>query len=156
VRREARIDQECVEAYVFSGTPPRLLIFRRPPERGRVWVPVSGKVEPSDRNFGAAARRELKEETGFTRLRRFFPLRWTVVFPGPDKRRWRLHAFAAELTSEMTPRLSSEHESFEWVSVKDARRRLSYPDNKLAVGKLEGRLTGSTPRRVTRARARKV
>lgn len=132
----APIAQECVEGYVFVARPPRLLLLRRPPGRGAIWVPVSGKVEPTDPDLESALRRELTEETGFSRFLRLFPLDWTVPFDGPDGRRWRLHAFGAELAEPTTPRLSEEHDAFEWVAVDDAVRRLHYEDNRAAVVRL--------------------
>jgi len=59
------ISKECVEGYLFAFPPLELLLFRRPPARGRIWVPVSGKVEPSDQDFRTALCREVEEETGF-------------------------------------------------------------------------------------------
>ncbi|HUJ77478.1 MAG TPA: NUDIX domain-containing protein, partial [Thermoplasmata archaeon] len=59
------IAQECVEGYLFVRDPPSLLLLRRPPARGGIWVPVSGKIEPTDATPAAAARREVLEETGF-------------------------------------------------------------------------------------------
>jgi 8-oxo-dGTP pyrophosphatase MutT (NUDIX family) len=138
------IAQECVEAYLFTGRPPRFLILRRPPERDRIWVPVSGKVDPADHDLESALRRELGEETGFTQFTSFFPLDWHVPFDGPDGRRWRLHAYAVELAEERPPLLSREHEAFEWVDGDEAERRLHYDDNREAVRRLRARL-GSAP-----------
>ena len=130
------VAQECVEAYVFVAAPARFLILRRPPERGRIWVPVSGKVEPTDPDLESALRRELAEETGFTRFRRLFSLHWHVRFDGPDGRPWRLHAYGVELAREEPPVLSREHEAFEWVDRDEALRRLHYEDNREAVRRL--------------------
>jgi 8-oxo-dGTP pyrophosphatase MutT (NUDIX family) len=135
-----RIEQECVEAYVFTSTPPRLLILLRPPDRGSLWVPVSGKVDPGDKGFESAVRRELLEETGFDALERLFPLDWEVEFEGPDGRPWRLHAYAADLESPQPPQLSAEHVAAEWVDFDEAERRLSYADNREAVHRLRRRL----------------
>ena len=133
---EPPIDQECVEGYLFQGTPPRILILRRPPERGGIWVPVSGKVDPSDSDFASALRREIVEETGITHWRRLFPLRWEVPFEGPEGRRWRLHAFGVELEEMSSPTLSQEHDAHAWVDASEAVRRLHYEDNKEAIRKL--------------------
>ena len=134
------VAQECVEAYIFAGRPPRLLLLRRPPSRGRIWVPMSGKVDPDDPGLEAALRRELAEETGFTEPRRVFPLEWDVRFDGPDGRPWRLHAFGVELEDEAVPRLSAEHDAFAWVTPGEAVARLHYPDNQQAVTLLFERL----------------
>jgi 8-oxo-dGTP pyrophosphatase MutT (NUDIX family) len=139
------IAQECVEGYVYTGRPARLLILRRPPSRESIWVPVSGKVETSDPNFDAALRRELEEETGLTRFRRLFPLNWEVRFEGVDGRPWRLHAYGVELETAVSPRLSDEHVEFEWVSPAVALERLHYADNREAVQRLLERI-GQAPK----------
>jgi 2-(3-amino-3-carboxypropyl)histidine synthase len=133
VAAEPPVDQECVEGYLFTRTPPSVLVLRRPPRRGRIWVPVSGKVERGDVSFAVALRRELEEETAITDLRSVVPLAWEVRFVGPDGRRWRLHAFAVELDAPVPPRLSPEHDSFEWLPVDAARDRLYYSDNREAL-----------------------
>lgn len=137
---EERVDQECVEGYLFSGRPPTLLILRRPPSRGSIWVPVSGKVEASDPSFEAALLRELQEETGFDAPLRVFPLDWEVRFQGPDGGAWRLHAFGVELTGTPTPRWSAEHDAARWVAPEEATRLLHYDDNRAAVQRLIERL----------------
>ena len=138
----APVAQECVEGYVFVAGPPTLLVLRRPPSRGSIWVPVSGKVEPTDRDLPSALRRELAEETGFDRARRLFPLNWTVRFEGPDGRPWRLHAFGVELDRAEDPRLSDEHDAFAWLPFDAATARLHYADNRSAVDRLARSLTG--------------
>ncbi|MGA7860454.1 MAG: NUDIX domain-containing protein [Thermoplasmata archaeon] len=132
----ARVDQECVEGYLFVRRPLKVLLVRRPPSRGRIWVPISGKVDLSDRNLSTALRREVAEETGLTRLRRVSPLRWVFRFRGPDGGRWRLHAFAVELPARSTPRLSDEHDAFEWLDPSAAVERLHYRDNRTALRRL--------------------
>lgn len=134
------IAQECVEGYVFTTDPIRLLVLRRPPARGSIWVPVSGKVDATDADYPSALRRELIEETGFRQFARFFPLDWEVVFDGVDGRPWRLHAFGAQLDGPEPPRLSDEHDAFEWLSAEEAIVRLHYADNRDAVRRLLERL----------------
>jgi 8-oxo-dGTP pyrophosphatase MutT (NUDIX family) len=102
-------------------------------------VPVSGKVEAGDADFEGALRRELAEELGLSSAHRVFPLDWSVDFPGPDGRRWRLHAFGVELDRSFDPKLSPEHDAFEWVPFDEAVRRLHYPDNRAAVERLRER-----------------
>ena len=99
-------------------------------------MPVSGKVEPIDRDLETALRRELEEETGLTRPKRLEPLDWHVPFRADNGETWRLHAFAVEVDRSFAPRLSAEHDVAEWVSPGEATRRLHYPDNRAAIGRL--------------------
>lgn len=139
------VDQECVEGYLFVDRPRRYLLLRRPPDRERIWVPVSGKVEVSDRDFPAAVRREIAEETGFGDLAGLIDLDWAYAFEGPGGGRWRLHAFGAEVPAVEEPKLSREHEQFAWLELDDALERLHYSDNREALRRLESWLVPSMP-----------
>lgn len=135
------IQQECVEGFLFAGRPMRLLLFRRPPARGSIWVPISGKVDASDADWAAAIRRELREETGLESPTRLIALDWHVTFEGPQGATWRLHAFGAEVDPDWIPRLSEEHDLYEWVTPSEAIERLHYADNRAAVGRLLERVS---------------
>ncbi len=137
------IAKECVEGYFFASPPLELLLFRRPPARGRIWVPVSGKVEPTDPDFPSALCREVAEETGLVlRQDQLIDLDWQVPFRADNGETWRLHAFAVEVPRSFRPRLSPEHEAAEWVPVEEAVRRLHFDDNRAAVERLRERLAG--------------
>jgi 8-oxo-dGTP pyrophosphatase MutT (NUDIX family) len=138
--------RECVEGYLFAQPPVELLLFRRPPARGRIWVPISGKVDPTDRDFESSLRREVREECGLESPRRLVPLDWHVRFRADNGELWRLHAYGVEVDRSFAPRLSSEHDACEWVSLDEARRRLHYEDNRTAVERLVSRLlAGHSP-----------
>lgn len=142
----ASIGKECVEGYLFASPPLELLLFRRPPARGRIWVPVSGKVESSDRDFPSALCREIEEETGLlARPDRLIDLDWHVPFRADNGETWRLHAFALEVPRSFAPRLSAEHEAAEWVSAEESVRRLHFEDNRAAVERLRERLARHSP-----------
>jgi 8-oxo-dGTP pyrophosphatase MutT (NUDIX family) len=137
---EGPVARECVEGYLFARPPVELLVFRRPPSRGRIWVPISGKVEPEDRDLGAALRREVAEETGLTAPASVVPLDWHVRFRADNGEVWRLHAFGVEVDRSFAPRLSAEHEACAWVTPAEARRRFHYEDNRAAVDRLLARV----------------
>lgn len=139
------IDQECVEAYLFVRNPLQVLVLRRPPRRGRIWVPVSGKVDPSDATPEDAIQREVSEETRLGGHGPPIPLDWQVRFEGPDGRRWRLHAYAVELGEALEPTLSDEHDDFAWLSPAAARDRLYFSDNRAALDRLVERLDRIPP-----------
>jgi lipoyl(octanoyl) transferase len=144
-RPDEPIARECVEGYLYGGDPLRLLVFRRPPSRGAIWVPVSGKVDPGDATLEAALRRELTEETGLRDPRGVLSLDWHVPFRADNGTVWRLHAFAVEVAAEFVPVLSAEHDAAEWVTPAEARGRLHYADNRAAVERLLERV--SRPRK---------
>lgn len=135
--------RECVEGYLYANPPLELLLFRRPPARGRIWVPISGKVDPADRDFEAALFRELREETGLERAGRVFSLDWHVRFRADDGAIWRLHAYGVEVDRSFEPVLSSEHEGSQWTLPAEASTLLHYEDNRAAVERLVARVTGS-------------
>lgn len=139
------IVRECVEGYLFAGPPIELLLFRRPPVRGRIWVPISGKVESTDPDYESALRRELAEETGLDAPRSIVPLDWHVPFRADNGETWRLHAYAVEVDRAWVPRLSPEHESAEWVAPEEAIRRLHFSDNREAVIRLLARVGPRAP-----------
>jgi 8-oxo-dGTP pyrophosphatase MutT (NUDIX family) len=143
VAADPPIVQECVEGYVFVPAPFSVLVLRRPPARGRIWVPVSGKVEAEDRDYPSALRRELGEETGYPATVPLLPLDWHVVFDGPTGGKWRLHAYGVPLDGKWAPRLSDEHDAFDWVTAQVAFERLHYADNREALQRLLARLKGA-------------
>ena len=127
---------ECVEGYLFSRRPLQLLIFRRVPARGSIWVPIQGKVEPTDASLEAALRREVQEETGLERPRSILSLDWHVPFRAENGEVWRLHAYGVEVPGSFRPRLNDENDRFEWVAPPEAERRLHFTDNRDAVSRL--------------------
>jgi 8-oxo-dGTP pyrophosphatase MutT (NUDIX family) len=139
------IAQECVEAYLVVRQPLRLLVLKRPPSRGSIWVPVSGKVDPTDPDLRSALFREIAEETGFDRLVAVTDLDWAVRFEGLNGKPWRLHAYAVELDAPRVPQLSDEHEAYEWLPMDAAQARLYYEDNRAAVDRLRERWTAPAP-----------
>ncbi len=130
------IARECVEGYLFATPPLELLIFRRPPSRGEVWVPVSGKVDPGDADFEAAVRREVAEETGWVARAPAISLNWHVVFRADSGELWRLHAYALRVDRGFEPTLCAEHEAWAWVTVAEAERRFHFPDNREALARV--------------------
>jgi 8-oxo-dGTP pyrophosphatase MutT (NUDIX family) len=137
--------RECVEGYLFARAPLEILVFRRPPARGRIWVPVSGKVEPADLGLESALRRELAEETGLTDPIRIIDLEWALPFRADNGETWRLHAYGVEVERTFEPRLSPEHDLAEWVLPDEAVRRLHYADNRDAVRRLLERVARGAP-----------
>lgn len=106
-------------------------------------MPVSGKVDPGDATLEAALRRELHEETGLSAPLRLVLLEWEVPFRADNGEVWRLHAYGVEVAPGFEPKLSAEHDAFEWVGPDEAVSRLHFPDNREAMGRLVERVRAS-------------
>lgn len=121
------------------GADGRILILRRRPERGGIWQQVTGRIELGEAPE-AAARRELREETGADVP--VVPLGYQHGF-GLEPRVNRVRpgavvlaeevAFAARLPAGFEPRLSEEHSEHAWVTVDEALTRLPFAGLRRAV-----------------------
>jgi len=125
-----------VDVYVLRQAAPGLeiLVLRRGPA-GRSpgsWETVHGTVE-ADETPVAAARRELREETGCdpirlynaSRVESFYRHRVDEVALGP--------AFVAFVDRAAEPRLSPEHDRAEWLAPAAAAARLAWPRERRAL-----------------------
>jgi lipoyl(octanoyl) transferase len=148
----AREDQgfDLLTVSVTAARPDgRLLLLRRTPERGGFWQQVTGRIEPGE-DAAAAARRELREETGADAPVR--PLGYVHGFAlsplqgvrvGPGLRTGQETAFAAALPQGFEPVLSEEHCEWGWFSPEEAMARLPWAGLRRAV-RLAGEGRGSS------------
>jgi lipoyl(octanoyl) transferase len=117
----------------------RILMLRRSPARGGFWQPVTGRIEPGEEPL-AAARRELREETGAEveveplGYRHAFALDPALVPPKrPGLRVCDETAYVARLPAGFSPRLSDEHVAWEWCSAAEAAARPRYAGLRRAI-----------------------
>lgn len=120
-------EKVCAFAFV-RGPPPKVLLLRRAPGHPRGgWHPVTGHVEPEDASLAAAAAREVEEETALAGRLHGLPVTTTFEQDLDGTRaRFTEHGFAVELDAAELPRLSDEHEQAAWVTLDEARRRLTF------------------------------
>lgn len=129
-----------VQVIVYTREPQlEILLLKRPPERGSLWQPVTGKVEPADTDTLAAARRELAEETGIRTAVALEDLDFEFRFSkNGTPVRERLLAACVEAPVPVT--LSSEHVDFAWLLPDAARDQLEWDIHRQGLGRLLQRL----------------
>lgn len=130
--------QKSRKAQVWIGVQPKgksplVLLFRVIERRGGGWHPVTGGVE-DDEDFDEGAKRELLEETGIQAHHgEWIDLEYSFQFQGrfgPAEER----AYALILKHAVDPVLDpKEHLEFQWVSIKEARRRLEHDSQRSAL-----------------------
>lgn len=142
-----------VFAYTMDDpTEVRVLILKRPANQGGYWQPVTGKVEDGE-TVAEGALREAHEETGLKFPFPIIPLDYAFEYQS----RWKAENGIAPLIREEgfalrvdlnpdsslpTPTIDSvEHESYEWVSIPVAERRIRYDSNRRALEQLVIKVT---------------
>jgi len=116
-------------AYRIVEGRPEFLLFKR--AKGKIyqgqWRMVGGKVEPDETSWQGALR-ELKEETGLVPI-----MFWTIpsvntFYEHKSDIVHHIPAFAAEIEADQQPILDDEHTEYEWLSLEQAVRRISWPE----------------------------
>jgi 8-oxo-dGTP pyrophosphatase MutT (NUDIX family) len=134
-----------VQVIVYARAPRiEVLLLRRPADRGSIWQPVTGKVEPEDTDIIAAARRELFEETGILNVGALDDLDCEFRFT-KEGAEVREHAVAAEVEAACPVALSGEHVDSAWLPPSAALARLSWDTHR------EGLRRALAPRRLERS-----
>jgi len=138
--------QVLIFVYRQTARGREYLMLRRIPELRGFWQPISGGVE-DDENLLTAARRELREETGFQtaavesinyayRIPAFHDRKLGAA-PGADET-MPLHTFAARVDDGAEPVLDpAEHDRYLWCPLLLADRLLYWPGDREALRQVD-------------------
>jgi lipoyl(octanoyl) transferase len=133
--RAAEPDLRSVQVVVAAGED--VLLLQRNPERGRLWQPVTGRIEAGESARDAAAR-ELREETGFDADVQPLGYAHAFLLDPEIARRFPVfcheEAFVARLDAPRAPRLDPrEHTGARWLPWRDALAEVPYAGFRRAI-----------------------
>ncbi|MCY4645030.1 MAG: NUDIX domain-containing protein [Bacteriovoracales bacterium] len=96
---------------------PRVLLLQTNERRGGFWQNVTGSLE-GEESFSQAAKRELGEETGFTKAQ-MFPLDLSLDFYHKGRKTFYTEqCFLAVLKAPSNPQIDpEEHQGFRWIPI---------------------------------------
>ncbi|MBI4468372.1 MAG: lipoyl(octanoyl) transferase LipB [Acidobacteria bacterium] len=133
------IDGGSVQVVVRHDPSEEILLLRRHPSRGGFWQIITGMIEP-DEDAAAAARRELKEETGIDASATDLGYGHCFIIdsqlartPSPAPQILKEHAFAVQVSSRKVSLAPTEHEEYQWVPFSEALARVRFQGNRKAI-----------------------
>ena len=146
---------EKVLVYLYRRIPRQeieyLLLQRRHSQAGHIWQTVVGTARWGE-ELVEAARREVFEETGLTRLRGITAIGYAFSFvfclPPEEKSSYapgvttiRNVVFAAEAMGSQSISLSEEHSTFGWFPYAEAVSKIHWSEDREALIRLHPMIT---------------
>lgn len=124
---------ECILFRRSADQSIHYLLLKRAEARGGFWQPITGGVEPGERDV-PAVQREMREEIGVADPVQMTDLAYQFQFStGDGKRVLDEHVFCAELKPDAEIVLSHEQTEYRWVTYQEALGMLKWENNKKAL-----------------------
>ena len=128
------------------------LLFKRVPERGNFWQPITGALEETDKSELDGAYREIFEESGISKnqiiqviknVHSFVMNKHYITNKDIPEIIELVYGFEVNQDVEVNIHDNAclEHNDFKWVSFNEAMKMLKWKDNKDAFKKLYAILT---------------
>jgi dATP pyrophosphohydrolase len=122
-----------------------LQLHRRPGQlMGDTWQPVTGRIEPGETAI-AAARRELKEETGLVPVEFYSVEAVQTYYMAADDAVWFAVPFCAYVRPDAQVILNEEHDQYRWISRDRAAERFFWSADRRAVAEICVTLLDNAP-----------
>lgn len=118
-------------SYKIVDKIPFYLLLKRSEDRiyhGQ-WRMIGGKVEKGE-TYWQAAVRELYEETGLKPLKLWTIPSVNTFYEHKTDQILHIPAFAAEINDSEHITLDTEHSDYNWFSLDDALKKISWPEQK--------------------------
>jgi 8-oxo-dGTP pyrophosphatase MutT (NUDIX family) len=109
-----------------------------------IWQIITGKIDANEKAIDAALR-ELGEETGISPVGFWVVPHVTTFYSHQSDTVNHIPFFAAEAAAETDPRLSPEHDAFEWVNFGETQRRIVWPGQQEGVRIVHQYIVGDEP-----------
>ncbi|HVT45475.1 MAG TPA: lipoyl(octanoyl) transferase LipB [Thermoanaerobaculia bacterium] len=139
-REIVTLDHDLMVAKAILHDGGRLLLLHRRPDCGGFWQPVTGAIDAGEDPL-AAARREIKEETGQNVEPEPLDLRQSfIIDPASMRSAGRLPLFADETSflARADSRASlaidtEEHDDWRWFTFQEAYEKIRWTDDRDAI-----------------------
>ncbi len=130
---ECSIVEVCL--FSFSNKEPKYLMLRRSLSEKLypdAWQIVTGSIEQGE-SAVAAARREVKEETGVDPLRMWIVPHMNTFYSAKNDTVHHTVVFAVQAPPGIDPVLSEEHYQFGWYTLEEAKAMCVWPGQRTAL-----------------------
>lgn len=135
-----RVAQVNIVCYWKEATTTKILVLKRNQRKGGFWQTITGGVHVGESIF-EAARREIFEEIGLeSESSSLFATKARYSFMGNDGYILDEYVFASRVDDRDLVRISEEHTTFEWLDVEEAKKRVAYENNRIAIDSLSNKI----------------